>query len=290
MTLHVIIASHNRRELTVRAVERAAESASRSGLSIRFVVYDDGSSDGTADALRAMTTPVTVLEGDGTAFWAASMSVAEEHAMRGAGDGDWIVWMNDDILIDLDALDRVRPHLSAHPQSVFVASFREPGEATISYGGYRRISRVHPLRVTPTQPGDEIVPIDTMNGNLVFVPVSVVGTIGGIDGSFAHAAADTDFGLRCRRQGVPLLLLPGTYGSCARNPVATGSRLSRWRAFTGPKGGGHPATLRRILRKHAPLHWPLLWSATYGLWWARQARSGARRSNGPAHDRYSNHG
>lgn len=290
MTLHVIIASHNRRELTVRAVERAAESASRAGLSIRFVVYDDGSSDGTADALRAMTTPVTVLEGDGTAFWAASMSVAEDHAMRGARDDDWIVWMNDDILIDLDSLERIHPHLSAHPQSVFVASFHEPGAATISYGGQRRISRIHPLRVKPAPPEHVIAPIDTMNGNLVFVPVSVVKAIGGIDGSFAHAAADTDFGLRCGKQGVPVLLLPGTYGSCARNPVATGRRLARWRAFTGPKGGGHPATLRRILRKHAPLHWPLLWSATYGLWWARQLGSGIGRSNDSAHRRSSRRG
>jgi GT2 family glycosyltransferase len=282
MMFHIIMASHNRRNLTVRSIQRAAESAERAGISATFTVYDDGSIDGTADAVRELKLPVSVIEGDGSAYWAKSMSIAEQAVMRTARAEDWVVWMNDDVHLDLNAFERVREQVNRQPDGVFVASFKEPGGDSISYGGYRRYGRLHPLHCRLVEPADQSIPIDTMNGNLVFIPVSVVRRIGGIDGAFAHAAADTDFGLRCVERGVPLWLLPGTSGSCPRNPPTVGTVAQRWRAFTGVKGGGHPTTLKRLLQFHAKTAWPLLWMNTYLLWWARQLTLGLRASSSPA--------
>jgi hypothetical protein len=190
--------------------------------------------------------------------------------------------MNDDIHLDLNAFERVLEQANRQPDGVFVASFTEPGGDSISYGGYLRYGRLHPLHCRLVEPTDQIIPIDTMNGNLVFIPVSVVKRIGGIDGAFAHAAADTDFGLRCVERGVPLWLLPGTLGTCPRNPPTVGTVAQRWRAYAGIKGGGHPMALKRILQLHAKTAWPLLWMNTYLLWWARQLTSGLRASSSPA--------
>lgn len=271
MKLHVIIASHNRRDLTVNAVTRAVASANLAGVEVTFTIYDDGSTDGTAQALRGLSLPITILMGTGSAYWARSMSIAESSAMRSAEDGDWIVWMNDDVVLDEGAFGRAVRFLRMHPDSVFVASFVDPENGSITYGGYQRYSKWHPLHCRLVQPSENTpIPIDTMNGNLVFVPVPVIRRIGGIDGDFAHAAADTDYGLRCGKSGVPLLLLPGSAGTCLRDGPAGSSIMKDWLVFISVKGGGHPTTLRRMLRRHAAPTWAVLWISAYVLWWLRR--------------------
>jgi GT2 family glycosyltransferase len=286
MKLHVIMASHNRRDLTVRAIKRAAESAAVAGIRLSFTIYDDGSTDGTREAVSGLPVSVTLMEGDGSAYWARSMAIAEQSALADAAHDDWIVWMNDDILLDIDAFQRARASMREEPDHVFAAAFSEPESDLISYGGYRRLSNIHPLRLRPVPPQDRLLDLDTINGNLVFIPVHVIEKIGGIDGRFSHAAADTDFGLRCRARGVRIRLLSGTFGTCPRNVVTYGNILEDWKSFTSVKGGGNPSSLRLILSLHAPLIWPALWITTYSLWWFRRlTRTFQRQPNSTTKER-----
>jgi GT2 family glycosyltransferase len=70
----------------------------------------------------------------------------------------------------------------------------------------------------------------------------VVERLGGIDGRYAHAYADSEFGLRCSRAGVPVLLAGEPVGTCPANAGArpwadrSRSRRERVRALTGRKG------------------------------------------------------
>lgn len=274
MTIHVILACHDRRTLTVRAIQDAAHSASSAGLDTHFVLYDDGSTDGTADAVRDLGLPVAVISGDGTAFWAKSMSLAEQRALAEAADDDWIMWLNDDVHLDRDAFARLGPRLVG--DKILVGAMRDPDSGVVTYSGLRRAGW-HPLSFVVVEPNDRLQAIDTFNGNLVLVPVTVARALGGIDGEFAHAWADIDYGLRAREAGIPVLLAPGTYGTCQRNaPDLSGSILTRWRRHRSRKGGGEPASIERLIRRHEPAKWPWAQWASVARWWVREGTAKLR--------------
>ncbi len=221
--------------------------------------------------MRDVFPDATVLRGDGNAFWALSMAQAERAVLSNplVQDSDALLWLNDDVVLDASAVRQISSHRSAHPEAVLVGATRDPESGKLTYSGMKRAGR-HPLRFAPLEPGETVLAVDTFNGNIVVVPVSVARRLGGIDGAYSHALADIDFGLRCRQRGIKILLMPGTLGVCARNPdVPLRPVRAAWQRFTGPKGGGNFGSLTRYLRKAAPHTWYAWTVATYSAWWVR---------------------
>jgi len=273
--MYVIIACHNRKLLTTKSIELAQAAADHAGLGITFTVYDDGSTDGTSDALASMPQSIKVLQGTGDAFWAKSMAVAEACVLNDdrARDSDLIVWLNDDVMLDRDAfVSMVAALESSSYRSIVAGAMRDPNSGNCTYSGMRR-SGTHPLSFSAIPPSDQVQDIDTFNGNLLTVPIGVARFLGGMDGGFSHALADIDYGLRAGRAGVTMLLAPGTQGTCPRNPTPGRKRAGEdWRSFIGPKGAGNFRSLQRILSRSNPSTWPLIIGVSYTLWWARRLK------------------
>ena len=274
MKLTFIAACHNRRELTIRAAYQVLAASDAAGVESRLIVFDDGSTDGSADSLRKVDSRIQILTGDGNAFWAKSMAAAERWALENAqGWGtDYVVWINDDVDFDHDFVGRIHSVAIEHPGAVLVGAVREPDSHITSYSGLERAG-VHPLNFRRVSPAESsVIPVQTFNGNLVWVPVTAAAAVGGIDGYFSHGLADIDYGLRCKRQNIAVLLAPGTYGECARNKMPRNSTFIRdWRSFTAAKGGGNFNSLRHILRKSNRFSWPVAIAATYSKWTATHA-------------------
>ncbi|SDP36468.1 Glycosyltransferase, GT2 family [Microbacterium testaceum StLB037] len=274
LSVHAILACHNRRPLTVESLRALVQAASDAEVSLSVTVYDDGSTDGTAEAVREMLPAATIIRGDGTAFWAKSMAVAESAILErvDVSQHDLIVWLNDDVVLDSGALSTSLRIHAERPRAVLVGAMRDPGSCEMTYSGMTRAGR-HPLRYQAVVSRDVVVDVDTFNGNFVVVSVAVAREIGGIDGEYSHALADIDYGLRCRKRGIDVLLMPGTLGTCPRNESPRGlSIITEWKRFVGPKGGGNPASLSRYLRKSSPASWFVWLPVTYATWWAKNLR------------------
>lgn len=270
MPLHVLVACHNRRDLTVRAITTFAAAAKVGGADADFTVFDDGSTDGTAEALAALGLPIVRIAGDGSAFWSRSMAEAERHVLRLSGDGGYVVWLNDDVELDRDFLEVVLAAARSAPSAVLVGPMRDPDTGQLTYSGLRSVG-FHPLRGVLVEPNGVLQPVDTYSGNLVFVPMRVARALGGIDGSLSHFGADTDYGFRVRETGFEILLLPRIVGSCAQNPERPlGRVMEDWRTFVGVKGRGNFTTLKGILRKRYPRTWLGYVFVTYSHWWGRR--------------------
>ena len=265
-----ILAAHNRCESTIRALTRLTECAASAHVAVRAVVVDDGSTDSTGACLRAIEgLDVRVVDGEGTWYWARSMARAEGDALGGSqGRDTWLLWLNDDVNLDPDALGRLVRTSQAHSGRIIIGSTRDPDTGAVTYGGLNRRG-IHPLAYALVDPpSDAPCEVDTFNGNIVLVPSSVAVSLGGIDGDYAHGLADIDYGWRARAAGIPALLAPGTFGACARNTAPPAEpTMAAWRRFISPKGGGHPASSRRFLRKTHRITWPLWWLSTYVKWW-----------------------
>lgn len=277
VVFHVIVACHNRCNLTLRAA-RSVLLQDAAGLDVHLTVFDDGSTDGTSEELRALDLGIRLLRGQGNAFWALGMQRAESVVLSDVAtvsDADWVVWLNDDVDLDADAFERLRAAVRAYPDRLIVGSMRDPVSGLVSYAGFDRHG-FHPLAFRQALPSaDEFVSVETFNGNLVAVPVRTARRLGGIDGGFSHGLADIDYGLRAHRLGVRVVLAPGTFGSCARNPADNrGSIIERWRRFVGPKGGGNFRSVSRFGLRHSPLRFIPALLISYLLWWVRALAGG----------------
>ena len=255
-----ILAAHDRREMTLACL-RSYFAQEAPDTELRAVVVDDGSSDGTGDAVAIAFPAAEVISASGDLFWARGMATAETSAVQ--SDPHYLMWLNDDVCLYPDALQRLLHTAEAYPsRPVLIAgSVCDPGTGVTTYGGRRRRDW-HPLRYALVTPSDVPTTVDTVHGNVLLVPRETYRLLGQIDGGFAHSYADMDYGLRLRQAGGENVLIPGHVGKCAANNHASVNLdpslpLSvRWRYFRSPKGTPLRSQVR-FLRRHGGPCWPI---------------------------------
>lgn len=221
-TLHVLMACYNRREKTVRSLESLLEAHRHApSLRLQVTLFDDGSTDGTAEAVRAVYPDITILQGDGSAFWNGGMYRAFQHAAQ--QDPDFFLWLNDDTFLYPEALNilfetyRVAQHARGE-QVVVVGAVQEPESGELSYGAQRR-GKLNPMRFSMVTPHDPSLWADTMHGNCVLIPRAVVAQVGISDPKFKHAMGDIDYGLRVQQAGGFIRSTAVYVGTCTTNPT-----------------------------------------------------------------------
>ena len=265
MRTAALLTSFNRRTTTLASLERLMGQRCNFNLSIFLV--DDNSSDGTADAVEANLPEVRLIRGNGDLFWCGGMRAAFGAALR--EDFDFYLWLNDDTILDPDALDRLFAAYAAveDEKAIIVGSTQDPETGELTYGGVVRTSRLHPLKFRIIEPADHPLPCDTVNGNFVLIPRAVAAVTGNMS-EFRHSMADYDYGLRARAAGCSIYVAPGTLGKCSRNSdlgtFRDGNRplSKRWEQLLSKKGLP-PRDYLRYSRRHAGLLWPMYWAMPY---------------------------
>ncbi len=262
----VLIATHNRIDLTRRAL--SALLAQRAEALVHVYLVDDGSSDGTRQMAKDLLGDrITVIGGDGSWFWARSMSMAEA-AASSAGDFDYLMWLNDDTYPEEGALQKlIDVAIAWGNQSAVVGSVADSETGVLLYGGVDVLGpgvlrqRIAPLSAVPRN-------VDTFHGNLVLIPKAVHDKVGAIDGEFEHAYADIDYGLRIRECGLTSVLCGGVAATGTPNDVRTENYgpsltlVSHFRKQFSRKVLP-PRSTYRLLRRHTGKAWPLYFAYIY---------------------------
>ena len=259
--LAVLMTCHNRREQTLRCLG-ALQAQDPPGPELRVYLTDDGSTDGTTAAMAGVDMAIEVIDGSGDLYWAAGMALAERAAMDDVPD--LLLWLNDDVILDVDGLARLLTVHEQKPGVIVVGNVRDSDTGAKTYGGRNRLGR-HPQRFRPEPAADQIQQVGAFNGNVVLIPRGVRNIVGPIDGSFAHAYADDDYSLRASQLGVPIVCAPGTVGICSPNqagPPPTTIRAA-WGRLQAPKGRPWCSQVR-YLRRHGGFLWPAYFAWGYG--------------------------
>ena len=97
---------------------------------MKVYLVDDGSTDGTSEAVQQEWTDVQVIRGDGTLFWNHGMRRAFSEAVK--GDHPFYLWLNDDTILLEDSLTSLldtHRDLKARQEhlNIVVGSTRDPG-------------------------------------------------------------------------------------------------------------------------------------------------------------------
>jgi GT2 family glycosyltransferase len=249
--LAVLLASHNRCELTVRAISSLV-AALPENWKVKIYHVDDGSTDGTIAAVQNLGVDIKTILGPGDWYWAHSMFRAQASI-----DAEYnaLLWLNDDVHLNIDSFSYIQKNLDRHANSILVGQFKDPDSNVGTYGGYKRISR-NPLKFRQVFSGSE-VEVDTFNGNFVFISRPLVNEIGLIDGGFAHAFADCDYGLRAKNLGIKSVLIPGFVGTCKRDSDANSIKfLNRIKFHFSTKKNPLKSQIR-FLSRHGGFEWPI---------------------------------
>jgi GT2 family glycosyltransferase len=276
LRLAVLMTCHNRVAGTIDCLT-SLKNQKPFGASLELIVTDDGSSDGTALAIRRTFPDATVIQGDGKLYWCGGTRAAFAHAMR--NDYDFYLWLNDDTRLNEDALLRIfQTYEDASSQLgnelIIVGSTCDPGSGTISYGGWKqRADKMFTNSWEKIQPQmDRWITCDTMNGNCVLIPRSVAERMGNLDVNFSHSMGDLDYGLRAKASGCQIVIAPGYYGICSANDgtgLWTDERLPlrvRWNKLLGPKGLPIKEWMVFSRRHKGPL-WIFVWLSPYARFW-----------------------
>jgi GT2 family glycosyltransferase len=261
-----VLAAFNRRERTMCALRSFFSQGGDVDLSA--VLMDDGSTDGTTEAVQAEFRQVIALKGDGSLYWNRGMAEAFKAAC--AFGADYYLWLNDDTVLYPDALNSLiqDAQVIQNPQGcILVGSTKDSMSASCTYGGVRSISKWHAGKFSLIEPGTEVQSCDTLNGNVVLISAAAAEVVGDIDTYFSHSMGDYDYGLRAVGAGVSVLIGRNYHGECPRNPVGSawyesGKIRDRYKRACSPKGLPMKEWAY-FLKAHGNAFWFLGWVSSY---------------------------
>jgi GT2 family glycosyltransferase len=272
MKIAVLITCHNRKIDTLNCLDSLFNILVSENSKFDVYLVDDGSSDGTREAVSLNYPNVNLIIGDGNLFWNRGMRLAWEVASE--NEYDFYLWLNDDIVLKDNSLKVLFSDYNYLKSNSIVAGVCESKSGAITYSGYLKTSKIRRL-----MPQENPVLCDFFNGNIVLVPKGVFELVGNLDPIYPHAQGDFDYGLRAKELGVQSYISSKVIGVCERhndfpkwcNPKI--NMISRFKAFKGVLGGRPKSTfifekrhygtgiaLFHYLTIHLRLLFPSYWS------------------------------
>ena len=249
MNVAAVVLSWNGREETLACLGSLALARYEH---LAVIAVDNGSSDGSADAIAATHPAVDLLRLPSNLGFAGGMNAGIRRALETGADA--VVTLNNDMIVDPGFVDPLAAALAADPSAGAACSqilFADETDRVWYAGAPYRASRGYQGRHTgyggaalpPTTPA---YVTDRACGGAMLVSRAAADRVGLFDEELFAYAEDVDWSLRARQQGLHVLVVPA---SIVRHHVSAASG-----------GESSPNTIYYDLRngltvaeRHAPL-------------------------------------
>lgn len=211
----VLITCHNRKEKTLNCLEKLfmQEGIDRE-FNLKVYLVDDGSTDGTAEAVFEKFTGINIIKGNGELYWNRGMHLAWSVALKEAHD--YYFWLNDDTMLFAGCLSELlRGANETNDQAIIVGTTRSVNGGG-TYGGRTKKKEL-------ILPDGHLQLCEYFNGNCVLIPAYVCNIVGNLDHHFPHALGDFDYGRRAAKKGIKSYVSYEYVGLCEKHET-----LSKW--------------------------------------------------------------
>jgi GT2 family glycosyltransferase len=216
-------------------------------------VVDNGSNDGTADAIAAEFHDLVILiRNEKNLLYAGGNNIGIRRAL--ADGNDWLLLLNNDTTVAPDFLTHLVRAGKELPRAILAPKIyysARPDEFWFA-GGIGNIRRAHfahrGIREKDVGQYNNTEPIDWATGCSLFVPREIFEKVGLLDESLGLYNEDVDFCLRAKASGFDIYYVPSAK-IWHKVSAAVGGNLSRAKLIRKWR------SLRILLRKHLPSSW-----------------------------------
>lgn len=251
----IILTVFNRKAKTLRCMSQIQEALDKQAIPFQLHVYltDDGSTDGTADALAEQnyTFPLTILKGTGSLYWNGGMINSWKAALDAPENYDGYLWLNDDAEIALSFWEELLKgdnHCrSKYGQpAILVGSTTDLAGKEFTYGGFNFSNPITLKDVFVIPDRKTYQECQCAHGNITYIPANVVEKMGIFTDKYIHGGSDHDYTYLAYKNGFKVIVLPQYAGRCD-NDHGSQSTL----------GFNAPTIKERLAYLHAPLGYNL---------------------------------
>jgi len=228
----------------------AAMRAMRGTFSV--VVSDNGSADGSVEAIRAAHSEVTVIENRENLGFSEGNNVAIRHAL---GQGaEWVVLLNNDAEVEPGTLEALQAAAARHPRAgVLAGKLLHAGGGGVQWAG-QRVALLTGYSGRPRGHGraDAFAyrvegATDRAVGALMAVSRPAIEAAGLLDTDLFAYVEDVDWSLRIRAAGFECVFVPGARAAHRVSASTGGASASTHTVYYGVRN-----TLA-VLERHRPL-------------------------------------
>ena len=187
----VVVLNYNGLEDTLECIGSLRRSQ---GINVRIIVVDNGSPDGSGEALETRASAVELIRNSGNLGFAGGVNVGMRRALEHGLP--YVFLLNNDAVVDVDLLQETVAFAEAHPDVGVL------GPRIVHYDapGVNQF----PWQDEATQPFDTI----GLSGSAVLIRASVLERVGLLDPTYFMYWEEKDFFERCRRNGFRTVYVP----------------------------------------------------------------------------------
>jgi len=222
--LSIVIISWNVRELLrlcLDSIQESLRGEKREGLLVETIIFDNGSTDGSADMVREDFPRVHLMESEVNLGFTKGNNLA-----IGQSEGRYILLLNPDTEVVGDALGTMVAYMEAHPRvgalgpqllnpdgttqssrrrfPTLATAFLESTVLQPWFQGSRILKRYYLL----DRPDDEIQPVDWAVGAALLIRREALHQVGPLDEEFFMYSEELDWCYRLKAQGWEVVYLP----------------------------------------------------------------------------------
>ena len=221
--VEIVTPVHNRRDITLQCLKSLSRINSE-GLEIHTIIVDDGSTDGTSEAIEKEFPEVEIVQGNGDLWFTEGTNVGVRAALK--HNPDYVLMMNDDQIFDAHCIKFMVETAEKYPRSVVGSLLllwdtphklfqTSPRWETWS-GGWRHWQN-QTVWTIPEKPWE----VDLIVGNCVLVPAQAILENGLMNSKKYPNFGDAVYTPQLQKKGWQLLIEPRARVFCQPNNTPT---------------------------------------------------------------------
>lgn len=203
--IYILIPIHNRKKLTLECL---ASLAKQNYTDYEFIIVDDGSTDGSGEAIKKTYPEAKVIRGDGNWWWTKSMNEGMRYILEKSHPSDFVLTLNDDTEVDTNYLQTLLDVSVANDRALVGSIVKNFYDHNWIQDAGVQINWKKFMLPKSYSVGEKKVnkDIGTLSCRGLLIPIEVFHTMGLFSKILPHYGADYDFSMRAKRHGFTLMM------------------------------------------------------------------------------------